>query len=85
MHVGGVAVIEGSLKFETFKQTIASRIHQIPKLRKKDKKLVVKEDRSVLAESLRILRTNINYIQRSHKSNNPNNLIFVTSREYAIL
>jgi len=35
MHVGGVAVIEGSLKFETFKQTIASRIHQIPKLRKK--------------------------------------------------
>lgn len=52
---------------------------EIPKLRKKDKKLVVKEDRSVLAESLRILRTNINYIQRSHKSNNPNNLIFVTS------
>lgn len=35
MHVGGVAVIEGSLKYETFRDTIASRIHQIPKLRKK--------------------------------------------------
>ena len=35
MHVGSVAVIEGSLKFETFKKTIASRLHLIPKLRKR--------------------------------------------------
>ncbi len=35
MHIGGVAVIEGSLDFETFKKTIASRIHQIPKLRQR--------------------------------------------------
>lgn len=35
MHIGGVAVIEGSLDFKTFKRTIASRIHQIPKLRQR--------------------------------------------------
>lgn len=35
MHVGSVAIIEGSLEFETFKKTIASRIHQVPKLRKR--------------------------------------------------
>ncbi|MBO0340540.1 GumC family protein [Flagellimonas profundi] len=53
-------------------------IVEIPKLGKKDTRLVKKEDRSVLAESLRILRTNLNYIQKSHKSTF-NNIIFITS------
>ena len=53
-------------------------IVEIPKLGKKDARLVKKEDRSVLAESLRILRTNLNYIQKSHKSTF-NNIIFITS------
>ena len=35
MHVGSVAVIEGSLEFETFKKTIASKIHQMPRLRQR--------------------------------------------------
>ena len=35
MHVGSVAVIEGSLKYETFKKIIHSRLHLIPKLRKR--------------------------------------------------
>ncbi len=35
MHVGSVVIIEGSLKFETFKKTIHSRIHQFPLLRKR--------------------------------------------------
>ncbi len=35
MHIGSVAIIEGSLKFETFKQTIESRLHMLPKLRKR--------------------------------------------------
>lgn len=35
MHVGGVAVIDGSLKFEEFRTRILSRIHQIPKLRQR--------------------------------------------------
>ncbi len=35
MHVGSVIIIEGSLDFEEFKKTIQSRLHQIPKMRKK--------------------------------------------------
>ncbi|NNF36583.1 MAG: wax ester/triacylglycerol synthase family O-acyltransferase [Saprospiraceae bacterium] len=35
MHVGSVAVIEGSLDFETYRETIRRRIHQFPKLRKR--------------------------------------------------
>lgn len=35
MHVGSVTVIEGSLKFETFRKTLESRIHLIPKLRQR--------------------------------------------------
>ncbi len=35
MHVGSVAVIEDSLAFETFKKIIHSRLHLIPKLRKR--------------------------------------------------
>ncbi len=35
MHIGSVAVIEGSLEFEKFKATIQSRIHMIPKLRQR--------------------------------------------------
>lgn len=35
MHVGSVVVIENSLKFETFRKIILSRIHQIPKMRQK--------------------------------------------------
>ena len=35
MHIGSIAVIEGELNFETFKQRIASRIHLLPKLRKR--------------------------------------------------
>jgi len=35
MHVGSVAVIEGSLKFETFRELLLSRIHQLPTLRQR--------------------------------------------------
>ncbi|MGB0931290.1 MAG: wax ester/triacylglycerol synthase domain-containing protein, partial [Chitinophagales bacterium] len=35
MHVGSVVIIENSLKFETFRKIILSRIHQIPKMRQK--------------------------------------------------
>ncbi len=35
MHVGGLVIIEGDLKYETFKEIIRSRIHHIPKLRKR--------------------------------------------------
>ncbi|PHR72888.1 MAG: wax ester/triacylglycerol synthase family O-acyltransferase [Lutibacter sp.] len=35
MHVGSVIIVEGSLKFDDFKKTIASKLHQIPKFRKR--------------------------------------------------
>lgn len=35
MHIGSVAVIEGNLDYETFRNRIASRIHLIPKMRKR--------------------------------------------------
>lgn len=35
MHVGGVAVIDGSLKFDELRSRILARIHHIPKLRQR--------------------------------------------------
>lgn len=52
---------------------------ELPKIGKKETKLVQKDDRSVLAESLRILRTNIDYVLRTRKSGEKGNIIFVTS------
>ena len=53
---------------------------EIPKLSRKDDKLVIKEDRSVLAESLRIIRTNLDYLIKTKQSPGvKNNVVFVTS------
>lgn len=52
---------------------------EIPKIGKKEEKLIKNEDRSVLAESLRILRTNLDYIFRTKKKNDKGNFVFVTS------
>ena len=35
MHIGGVAILEGSLQFEDFRQHITDRIHTVPKLTQK--------------------------------------------------
>ena len=35
MHVGSVAVLEGDLSFKTFRDRIQSRLHLVPKLRKR--------------------------------------------------
>ena len=53
---------------------------ELPRLSKKDQKVIVKEDRSVLAESLRIIRTNLDYLIKTKSlENGKNNIIFVTS------
>ncbi|RNC88707.1 MAG: polysaccharide biosynthesis tyrosine autokinase [Allomuricauda sp.] len=56
---------------------------ELPKLGKKEQKLVLKDDRSVLAEALRIIRTNLDYLIKTKQSKNgsgkKNNIIFVTS------
>ncbi|TFG73368.1 MAG: polysaccharide biosynthesis tyrosine autokinase, partial [Flavobacteriales bacterium] len=50
---------------------------ELPKLGKKDEQMVRKEDRSVLGESMRILRTNLDYLIRS--KSDKHNVIYVTS------
>lgn len=53
---------------------------ELPKISGKQKKILVDDDRSVLAESLRILRTNLDYLINTKKSSaNKNNIIYVTS------
>ncbi|SNR66226.1 capsular exopolysaccharide family [Maribacter sedimenticola] len=51
---------------------------ELPALSKSEDKLVKKDDRSVLSESMRILRTNLDYIIKSKKGSK-NNVIFVSS------
>jgi len=51
---------------------------EIPKI-KNNKVLVERNDRSILSESFRIIRTNLDYIKRSRKVENYDNVIFITS------
>lgn len=50
MHVGSVVIIEGALEFEKFKAIIASRIHQMPILRKRLVNVPFSVDYPYLAE-----------------------------------
>lgn len=52
---------------------------EVPRLAKKDKKLVERNDRSVLSESFRIIRTNLDYVRKGRDIKNYENVIFVTS------
>ncbi|WP_341214652.1 polysaccharide biosynthesis tyrosine autokinase [uncultured Wocania sp.] len=51
---------------------------EIPKV-KSNNVLVQRNDRSILSESFRIIRTNFDYIKRTRKVENYDNVIFVTS------
>jgi capsular exopolysaccharide synthesis family protein len=52
---------------------------ELPKLSKKDNMLILKDDRSVMAESLRILRTNLDYLIKAKTGAGNKNVIFITS------
>ena len=52
---------------------------ELPKLSKKDNKLILNDDRSVMAESLRILRTNLDYLIKTKTGQGKKNVIFITS------
>lgn len=58
-------------------------IGELPRISKKEQKLIAKDDRSVLAEALRIIRTNLDYLiktkQSKHDTGKKNNIIAVTS------
>ena len=51
---------------------------ELPRLSKKTLKIIAKDDRSVLAEALRIIRANLDYLMKS-KGRGSNNVIYVTS------
>ncbi|MEM9075532.1 MAG: polysaccharide biosynthesis tyrosine autokinase [Bacteroidota bacterium] len=71
--------IHNKIDLEKIMGTDIPVLAEIPRLGKNDHTLVRSEDRSVLAESLRILRTNIDYIFKSKKNMNSGKIIFVTS------
>ena len=54
---------------------------ELPSLRKKDSKIIINDDRSVLAEALRIIRANLDFLIKTKRASdkNKNNVIFVTS------
>ncbi|MDN3667166.1 GumC family protein [Algibacter miyuki] len=52
---------------------------EVPRLAKSDKKLVERNDRSVLSESFRIIRTNFDFVRRGRSAESYNNVMFVTS------
>ena len=53
---------------------------ELPKLSKKENKFIIKEDRSILAESLRIIRTNLDYLIKAKQAQpGKSNIIYVTS------
>ncbi len=52
---------------------------EIPRLSKNEEKIVVREDRSVLAEALRIVRTNLDYLMKTKSRTGKNNVVYVTS------
>ena len=54
-------------------------VGEIPRVEKKDSEMVLKNDRSVLAESFRILHTNLQYLLINSKNKIRGNTIFVTS------
>lgn len=52
---------------------------EIPRISGSNKKLVVKNDRSILSESFRIVRTNLDYVRRRDSDKPNKNVIFTTS------
>ncbi|WP_298345962.1 polysaccharide biosynthesis tyrosine autokinase [uncultured Algibacter sp.] len=52
---------------------------EVPRIDKGDKALIEHNDRSILSESFRIIRTNFDFIKRSKNEHKYNNIVFVTS------
>lgn len=54
---------------------------ELPSLSKKDSKIIINDDRSVLAEALRIIRANLDFLIKTRRASdkNKNNVVYVTS------
>ena len=71
--------VHNKLELEGLISNKAPVIAELPKLSKKNRKLVSGMDRSVLGESLRILRTNLDYMLKKKSKLDRGNIILVTS------
>uniref|UniRef100_UPI0035629A8F polysaccharide biosynthesis tyrosine autokinase n=1 Tax=Seonamhaeicola sp. TaxID=1912245 RepID=UPI0035629A8F len=52
---------------------------EIPNFGKKENGLIKRNDRSIMSESFRIIRTNFDYVKRGRNVQNYDNVVFVTS------
>jgi capsular exopolysaccharide synthesis family protein len=72
--------VHNKLTVESLLRNI-SVVGEVPSVKKgrKSKILITKNDRSVLAEAFRIIRTNLDYLRRVRKVDKHDNVFFVTS------
>lgn len=54
-------------------------VGEIPRVNKKESEMIMKNDRSILAEAFRILHTNLQYLIITKADKDRGNTIFVTS------
>jgi tyrosine-protein kinase Etk/Wzc len=81
--VYGFSMIDNKIHSKSMLEQLVKEVPvlaELPRINKKNSKFVDDNDRSVLAESLRILRTNLDYLIKSKQGDeNKNNLVLVTS------
>ena len=70
--------IHNKIELEQLLENRVSVVAELPNLKRKEPKLIQNNDRSVLAESLRILRTNLDYLLHRNKSGN-GGVVLITS------
>ncbi|WP_437371981.1 GumC family protein [Maribacter litoralis] len=70
--------IHNKVGLEKLLQNEVPVLGELPKLSKNESKIMINNDRSVLSEALRIIRTNLDFLINT-KSENKNNIIYVTS------
>ncbi|WP_298789325.1 polysaccharide biosynthesis tyrosine autokinase [uncultured Allomuricauda sp.] len=71
--------VHNKLSLEKTISNKAPVLAELPKIKKKDSKLISSVDRSVLGESLRILRTNLDYMLKKNVKPGKGGVILVTS------
>ncbi|MDC6366854.1 MULTISPECIES: GumC family protein [Flavobacteriaceae] len=71
--------VHGKIELEQTISNKASVMAELPKLGRKDSKLVSGMDRNVLGESLRILRTNLDYVLKKKVKSDRGSIVLITS------
>ncbi|MEZ4811253.1 MAG: polysaccharide biosynthesis tyrosine autokinase [Allomuricauda sp.] len=71
--------IQNKIELEKLVSSNVPVLAELPKIGRKDNKLVSGSDRSVLGESLRILRTNLDYLLRKNIKSGRGSITLVTS------